>query len=79
MMDTYSFLRQLADSWGLLAMFLFFCGVAIWAFLPSQSKSREDARMIPFRNDSPKTSCAGTCETCACNALAGKLKGQFDV
>ncbi len=50
-MDTYSFLRELADSWILLAMFGFFAGAAIWAFLPSQSGAREDASMIPFRND----------------------------
>jgi cytochrome c oxidase cbb3-type subunit 4 len=50
-MDTYSFLREFADSWILLAMFAFFAGAAIWAFLPSQSSAREDASMIPFRND----------------------------
>lgn len=50
-MDTYSFLREFADSWILLAMFVFFAGAAIWAFLPSQSSAREDASMIPFRND----------------------------
>lgn len=50
-MDTYSLLREIADSWVLLALFLFFIGVAVWAFLPSQNKNREDARQIPFRND----------------------------
>jgi cytochrome c oxidase cbb3-type subunit 4 len=50
-MDTYSFLRELADSWILLAMFGFFAGAAIWAFLPSQSSAREEASMIPFRKD----------------------------
>lgn len=50
-MDTYSLLREIADSWVLLAMFLFFVGVAIWAFLPSQRAAREDARQIPFRNE----------------------------
>jgi cytochrome c oxidase cbb3-type subunit 4 len=50
-MDTYSFLRELADSWILLAMFGFFAGAAIWAFLPSQSSAREDASMIPFRKE----------------------------
>lgn len=52
-METYSLLREIADSWVLLAMFIFFVGVAIWAFLPSQKGAREDARMIPFRNDTP--------------------------
>ncbi|MEH6652860.1 cbb3-type cytochrome c oxidase subunit 3 [Loktanella salsilacus] len=56
-MDTYTFMRQLADSWILLAMFGFFASAAIWAFLPSQRRAREDASMIPFRNDSaPKAS-----------------------
>ncbi|SMY08298.1 cbb3-type cytochrome c oxidase subunit 3 [Flavimaricola marinus] len=50
-MDTYSLLRQIADSWVLLAMFGFFVGAALWAFLPSQSHAREDASQIPFRND----------------------------
>ncbi|MCX7567326.1 cbb3-type cytochrome c oxidase subunit 3 [Sulfitobacter sp. F26169L] len=50
-METYSLLREIADSWVLLAMFIFFAGAAIWAFLPSQSKARKDASMIPFRND----------------------------
>lgn len=50
-MDTYSFLRQLADSWVLLAMFGFFLSAAVWAFLPSQRKNRTDASQIPFRND----------------------------
>lgn len=49
-MDTYSLLRQIADSWVLLAMFTFFLGVGIWAFLPSQNAARKDASMIPFRN-----------------------------
>lgn len=52
-MDTYSLLRQFADSWVLLAMFAFFVGAGVWAFLPSQSSARDDASMIPLRNDTP--------------------------
>ncbi len=74
-MDTYSLLRQIADSWVLLAMFCFFAGVGIWAFLPSQNGAREDARMIPLRNDLDKTPCSGACETCACSVLSNTLKG----
>lgn len=77
-MDTYSLLREIADSWVLLAMFLFFVGVAIWAFLPSQNPARKAASMIPFRDDGPKT-CAGTCEDCAAAATSTRLKGQIDV
>ena len=55
-MDTYSLLREIADSWVLLAMFAFFLGVGLWAFWPSQRAAREDASMIPFRNETPDTS-----------------------
>lgn len=55
-MDTYSFLREIADSWVLLAMFAFFVGAGIWAFLPSQAAARHDASMIPLRNDTPSAS-----------------------
>lgn len=50
-MDTYSLLREIADSWVLLAMFVFFLGIVIWAFLPSQRDARSDASQIPFRNE----------------------------
>ena len=50
-MDTYSWTREFADSWGLLGLFLFYIGACIWAFLPSQRKAREDASGIPFRNE----------------------------
>ncbi|MBD3664142.1 cbb3-type cytochrome c oxidase subunit 3 [Sulfitobacter aestuariivivens] len=50
-METYSMLREIADSWVLLAMFIAFLGVAVWSFWPSQSSARKDASMIPFRNE----------------------------
>ncbi|MEQ6202748.1 cbb3-type cytochrome c oxidase subunit 3 [Sulfitobacter sp. HNIBRBA2951] len=52
-METYSLLRQFADSWVLLAMFVFFICAGIWAFLPSQSNARTQASMIPLRDDKP--------------------------
>ena len=52
-METYTFLRELADSWVMLGIFGFFIGAAIWAFLPSQNSARKDASMIPFRNEKP--------------------------
>lgn len=75
-MDTYSFLRELADSWVLLAMFGFFAGTAIWAFWPGLNGAREDASMIPFRNDKPKTACSGRCANCQ---SADHWKGKCDV
>ena len=73
-MHTYTFLRQLADSWVLLAMFGFFAAAGIWAYLPGQRRAREDASLIPFRNDAAPKTCTGTCETCACSADTGKVQ-----
>ncbi|MBT5821660.1 MAG: cbb3-type cytochrome c oxidase subunit 3 [Rhodobacteraceae bacterium] len=64
-MDTYSLLREIADSWVLLTMFCFFIGTAIWAFLPSQNRARYDASMIPMRDEPAIKTCSGTCENCA--------------
>lgn len=50
-MDTYSILREFADSWMLLAMFSFFIGVVLWAFWPSAQAARDDAAAIPFKSD----------------------------
>ena len=77
-MDTYSLLRQIADSWVLLAMFAFFIGAGIWAFLPSQSAARRDASMIPLRDDLPVDTRNGTCANSASDAPS-KLEGQQNV
>ena len=53
-MDTYTLLRQIADSWVLLAMFVFFLGVIAWAFRPGSRKIHDDIAQIPLRNDSPR-------------------------
>ncbi len=69
-MDTYSLLRQIADSWVLLAMTLFFLGVVVWAFRPGSSKVHDDIASIPFRHehapgkDAP--GCANDCADCGC-------------
>ncbi len=59
-MDTYSVLRQIADSWVLLGMFGFFIGAIFWAFRPGSSAVYEDVGQIPLRNDAalPTGSCA---------------------
>ena len=49
--DTYSLLRQIADSWVLLAMFTFFVGVIVWAFRPGSRSIHDDTASIPFRNE----------------------------
>lgn len=51
-METYSFLREVADSWGLLAMFTVFLVVIFWAFRPGSRDIHEDTANIPFRHDS---------------------------
>ena len=74
-METYSLLREIADSWVLLGMFCFFIGAAIWAFLPSQNAARVDASMIPLRDSKDQKTCSGTCESCACYTPTLELKG----
>jgi len=49
--DTYTVFRAFADSWVLLAMFLFFIGVVVWVFRPGSRKIHEDTANIPFRYD----------------------------
>ena len=50
-METYSILRQFADSWALLAMFLFFVGVVLWTLRPGSRAVHDDQAQIPLRND----------------------------
>ncbi|MCI2400642.1 cbb3-type cytochrome c oxidase subunit 3 [Aliiroseovarius subalbicans] len=50
-MDTYSLLREIADSWVLLAMFVFFALVVLWAFRPGSRKVHQDTANIPFRHE----------------------------
>lgn len=50
-METYSFLRQLADSWVLLALTLFFIGVVAFVFRPGSRKAHDQAAESIFRNE----------------------------
>jgi cytochrome c oxidase cbb3-type subunit IV len=50
-MDTYSIMREFADSWALLALFVFFIGVWIWAFRPGSRPVHDDIAKSIFRND----------------------------
>ncbi|MYM56130.1 cbb3-type cytochrome c oxidase subunit 3 [Thalassovita mangrovi] len=50
-MDTYSLLRQFADSWVLLALCAFFVGVIIFVMRPGSSKTYRDVADIPFRHE----------------------------
>ncbi|MFN4156931.1 MAG: cbb3-type cytochrome c oxidase subunit 3 [Gemmobacter sp.] len=50
-METYSFLRQMADSWALLLMTAMFVGIIIWAFRPGGRKVQHEAATAIFRNE----------------------------
>lgn len=50
-METYTFLRHLADSWFLLAMTLGFLGLCVWAFRPGSRAMHRDVATSIFRND----------------------------
>lgn len=52
MSDLYSLLREFADSWVLLALFLVFAFVVIWAFRPGSRAIHQDVAGIPFRHES---------------------------
>ena len=53
-METYTAMRQFADSWALLAMTLFFIGVVIFAFRPGGKTSADRAASIPLNDDKPE-------------------------
>lgn len=50
-METYSILREFADSWFLIAMTAFFIGTIVWAFRPGSWKVHRDTADIPFRHE----------------------------
>ena len=49
-MDTYSLMREFADSWMLLFMFTFFVGIIIWVIFGRRSKFSDSANIV-FRHD----------------------------
>ncbi|GAA0280813.1 hypothetical protein GCM10009127_22550 [Alteraurantiacibacter aestuarii] len=49
--STYEFLRQLADSWGLLAMAVLWIGLALWPFRPGAKNRNQDAANMIFKDD----------------------------
>ncbi len=50
-METYTALRQFADSWALLFLFLFFGAVILWVLRPGSGKTYQDTADIPFRHE----------------------------
>lgn len=49
-MDYTSF-RELADSWGLVYLFVLFAGVIFFTFRPGSKKQAEEIAQIPFKED----------------------------
>jgi len=59
-METYSLLREFADSWMLLLLFSFFVGIILWVFRPGSTRTYGDTVAIPFRHDDrPATALPG--------------------
>jgi cytochrome c oxidase cbb3-type subunit 4 len=50
-MELYTLLRQFADSWALLVLFLIFVGIAFWVWRPGSRRTQDDAARSIFRND----------------------------
>jgi cytochrome c oxidase cbb3-type subunit 4 len=50
-MESYTAMREFADSWGLLFLTLFFVGVVLFAFRPGSKKNAEEAARIPLKDD----------------------------
>jgi cytochrome c oxidase cbb3-type subunit IV len=51
-MGTYDSLRQFADSWGLLAMFVFFIAMVFFVFRRGSKARYDEAAQIPLKNGS---------------------------
>ena len=79
-MDTYSLMREFADSWALLALFSIFIFVIFWALRPGSAPVHDDAAQVPFRHeDAPADTtpaCKTACEGCTCGAAI--TSGQED-
>jgi cytochrome c oxidase cbb3-type subunit 4 len=50
-MELYTAMRHFADSWGLLAMALFFIGVLLFTLRPGGKRAADNAAQIPLKED----------------------------
>ncbi|MDL2398340.1 cbb3-type cytochrome c oxidase subunit 3 [Rhizobium mayense] len=50
-MEVYNAMRHFADSWGLLAMALFFVGAIFFTLRPGSKQIADDAANIPLKDD----------------------------
>ncbi|MES2970133.1 MAG: cbb3-type cytochrome c oxidase subunit 3 [Pseudomonadota bacterium] len=58
-MDTYSLLRQFADSWALLVLTAVFVGVIVFVWRPGSRALHSDAAESIFRNETKPAGEAG--------------------
>ncbi|RUS59774.1 cbb3-type cytochrome c oxidase subunit 3 [Pseudorhodobacter sp. E13] len=61
-METYSLLREFADSWMLIFLTSVFVGVVLWAFRPGSRPVHDDIAASIFRNDDKPADTAGRSE-----------------
>ncbi len=47
----YETLRQFADSWGLVYLFVAFVGIVLFTFRPGSKKRADELARIPLRED----------------------------
>lgn len=47
----YNTLREFADSWGLLYLFILFIAIVLYVFRPGAKKSYEEQGKIPLKED----------------------------
>lgn len=52
MQDTYTLLREFADSWMLLALFAWFVGAFLWVWRPGSRPLHDDAARMIFSPES---------------------------
>lgn len=50
-MEEYTAMRHFADSWGLLAMVIFFIGALLYAFRPGSKKIADKMGHLPLKDD----------------------------
>ena len=50
-METYTAMRQFADSWALLGMMIFFVGAVLWTLRPGSKQGADEAAHIPLEDD----------------------------
>ena len=50
-METYSLLREFADSWALVLLTAVFLGVIVWALRPGSRPLHDEAARSIFRDD----------------------------